>query len=451
MRNHHRKPASAYRVASHQVHCPGMKQSKTKPAPPSSRGQLRGEVAALADNVPRIGRVLKMKTARIQWGLRFGIVRRLGGGRLGLARGAQIAMVGLSVVVAGSATRSNAGFTVGGQVIEEKVAGDGAVRATLEFSFEVNVEGNRWRIATEDLGVRNGSRSSVRFRQLVSDGRDVFELNEFPESLAQQSTNGSKNRFYGYARKGNFPLESWPLERILWLAFCSAPYLQQGGQKLPSFRDPANPQAQPMSCRLELAAASGLPTCYEQVSPGHLSFVRDDKTEVLPYPAPLNEGFVEFAFKVTALTNAGEAQVPLTFIAEFFIGESDFKSFARRRVSNRRVGKIEHAAEISKSFAMAQWRPEAASSANIYDYRFTTNGRPVMYASQAGMEAWLSREDPKLAATIASKPSLLMSGRKSKIGRELTGRSILVGLVVLASISSCLVWVWQQNKRQRTQ
>lgn len=354
------------------------------------------------------------------------------------------ALLTASSITASAGSVENKAFEVSGRVAEEVIAKDGTVTAALDFSYQVNVDGFKWKIATEDLGVRSGSRSSVQFRQIGCDGRDMFELNEFPESIVLQSTNGSTNRLYGYVREGTFPAGAWPLERILWLAFCSAPYLPKEPQ-LPSFRDPANPLAQPKDSRSELSATSGLPTYYEQVSKGHLSIVQNGQVQVLNYPAPLDVGFVEFLFEAISLTNAGGVQVPLIFTAQFFMGDSDFQTYARRRLSNRRVGKVEIAFQVSKPLAADQWPPEVKEAANIYDYRFVTNSRPLMYRHQGGSSVWLRREDPHLAATFASKTPLV-SG--DKLGGGSAKLKIMVRLALLASIASCLVWVWKQQKQQ---
>lgn len=323
---------------------------------------------------------------------------------------------------------------VEGKVTEEMFRLNGSIITNLSTCFSLRIHETSWLLTMGDCTSLQGGKVVAR-RQVGFDGRDVFELISTTREEALEASTLSSNRFFGFVNEGFFPRTRWPLDRILWLAFCSTERFNTT-TNLPSFRSPNDLLAQVVSCRLERITADGLPSVYEQLVPGSLRVREAGSLKVIPYPPPLDSGYVEFAYRVLDVTNVYNLSVPLRFEAEFFAIESDFRSFANRRLTNRRVGVLSGVQRLVEVVGL----PMTAESANVYDYRFTNkSGQPVMYQSAGGEEPWINRNDPQITETIAHKQKLAVSKRSRSAPQATTIRRVILSAILCVTAAAVLL------------
>jgi hypothetical protein len=314
---------------------------------------------------------------------------------------------------AADAGRPAMGFEVEGELVTTMYSPQGEVRRATRHEFKVKVSGERWLIRTEDLDVRAGNKQSVERREISCDGRDVFELNMLPSSMATQATNRSTNRLYAFARGGTFPAKVLPSERVLWLAYCSSASFT-AGSNLPSFRAPLDAAAQPLRCESELLPVSGLPLRYAQTAPGFLVFHDGKQPDRLDFPPPFNQGFVEYEYRATALTNLDQWVVPTAFEARFFAIAIKSATEGARYMPNQRRGTVTRVAAVTAD----EWRPQFGEAANVYDYRFTNGAGRLLTYVETNRTSWIERDDPKLRETVAAKAPMPVYGQIPRASGE---------------------------------
>lgn len=341
---------------------------------------------------------------------------------------------------------SEIGFFVAGNLTELHLSRRGDIREVFNLEFQVKVKGTRWWMQIIDLDVRAGTRQSIEIEQLGCDGRDIYKLERIP--VARTGVTDEKtNRLFGFAYEGTFPSHTWALQRVLWLAFCSGPYLRHGWN-VPSIRDPLDALCQPLRSSVELLPGSGLPVRFEQVVPGVINLKTGEKAGLLRFPPPYDKEFVEFTLDVTSVTNLNELYLPGQFEATIYFVTSDFKTNATRIAVTKRLATVTRIAQWTND----NWLPVVDAPAYICDHRFTNKiGRPIMYSHPGGdwRSAWLRRNDPDLQRTISSKPPWPVYGRKEvSVAKQGRRRAVAVALL-LAFNGAALAGLFVYQRRQR--
>jgi len=287
-------------------------------------------------------------------------------------------------------------YSVEGGMTATPLDFQGRPKTSLEFRFRVAVEPGRWSIQHDDLAALGGKRASAWREELAWDGRDLYRIDHMDHTNAPRRGKGPTS-LYAFARPGALLSGATPIERILWLAFCSGDLLHTNGS-LPSFRDPRAVPEDLVKYTFEAIPGSKLPLRFQEHDPGFI--LLDGGTRVLGLPAPFTNGYVPFEFEALASTNVANQPLPAAFLARFFlVNDGPPGAPAVRWNSCTYSGWVAQAASATQSFT----RPVIASSATVYDFRFTNRaGRPLKYSEQAGGN-WLDRDDPNLSNTIRTK------------------------------------------------
>lgn len=226
--------------------------------------------------------------------------------------------------------------------------------------------------------------------ELVCDGEDVYHLSHYPEALAAAARAITTNRLYGSVRKeASPPATSSTVQRLLWLAFCSAVHLGTNASPA-SIRDPGNADRQPLWSAWQVSEHSKLPTHFNQACPGYAVKRQGTNATLAPYEAPFDQGWIDFEYRVTAITNAGVLPVPAAFLAGFYLPFGDGGTGLVRTCVSSWTGWVTRAEELLEPIRP----PELVDSANVVDHRFKTKtGSPLVYAERSGSN-WLNRADP---------------------------------------------------------
>jgi hypothetical protein len=115
-------------------------------------------------------------------------------------------------------------FEVSGRCVTTSWYPSGRQMQPLEFRFEVRVVEAVWSIRVVDLSARAGKRASSDYDELFCDGRDLFQVAHCLDAVRTNLAARSQFNTYGSVRPATFPASATPIERILWLAFCSGKY-----------------------------------------------------------------------------------------------------------------------------------------------------------------------------------------------------------------------------------
>ncbi len=354
-------------------------------------------------------------------------------------RSVTLCLAALVVVLAlpCSSTCAAVAFEASGRCVTTSWKPTGQQEQPLEFLFEVRVAEAVWSIRVDDLSARAGKRAGADFEELFCDGTDLFQVHHCPDAVRTNLAPRHQFNTYGSVSPATFPADATPIERILWLAFCSGKYPPLSAANLPQIDNslmPTNvaavtvdyyPTVPHIPKRLMVWAKGVL--LWDSTFPRGIQLIRPT--------GPFEDGFLALEVEAAGPTNALEGVVVPQHLVASFYGLDLAAEPARRYRATEIVVSVERLGPLRDSLAP----PELVGAANVLDTRFTNSlGRVFRYLETNG--TWVSRSDPAATRALEAKsPAPIYRSRGSRgIG---TMRHLLQGIVLLTLCAPIALWL----------
>ena len=291
-------------------------------------------------------------------------------------------------------------FTVvSGQLRQTSYEPDGSVKTSRAWDYVLQIGGTAW--ALECLETSQVPAGAAGWKRVAGDAHDLFYTFVFSPDPAKPGS-ASGPRVHAHAEPGEFPAMAGGAELLLWLAYCSGPYLAKHGS-LPSMREPFN-NALHAFVRTEFHTpeAGCPPTHLQQVSACLMPFRPAGTSQAAPVrlPPPLDSGWMDFCYTVGDTTNLTGVHVPLSFRASYYLPDASPQPAVY--CATVLTGWVQRA-EAALSPVLSNALPQAA---RVFDTRFTNSaGLPAMYWDQQGA-GFIDREAPNAVDQLSSKRPL---------------------------------------------
>lgn len=388
-------------------------------------GARRGERRRPLPQDPRVASGLRFRHARPL------AVRstKLGGGLTLVASrgtGTVVPCLAVVVMVLGLCLSSASGavaFEAGGRCVTTSWNPSGRQVQSLEYLFEVRVADAAWSMRVDDLSARVGKRASSDFEELFCDGKDLFHVGHCSDAVRTNLPTRLQFNTYGSVRAATFPANATPIQRILWLAFCSGNYPPLSAANLP-----------PIDNSLMATNVAAVKVDYYTTAPRvpkHLEVwargvlfpdpQAPQGVRLMRVSGPLQGGYLALEVQSTDPTNTtGGAMVPEHVIASFYGLDLSTEPAKRYRATEIDVS-VQSLGAVQKAPAP----PALAGAANVLDLRYTNkSGRSFRYLETNG--TWVSREDPSAVRTLEAKTKAPVYRVKGDGGKRLVFRWLVV-------------------------
>lgn len=339
------------------------------------------------------------------------------------------------------AGQGQSGFSVLGRATWQGFAPDGREAGTATVEFAVGVSGNTWSIRENVVELRYGPGAGEPggARTITFDGRDLYRIVELPTG---SRTVRPEFPTHASVSEAMFPAASTPVQRILWLAYCSAAALRRGGtEDLPVLCDPPGKLPAPPVREWQVNPSSGLPMIYRERVAGRFGLQDRTNTVWLTYPAPLDQGREALVQRTTALTNRGGVELPLAVVKESYGVDTDFTNYARPYLASRWLVEATQFDRLVGPVTPG----EIPGTALVHDRRFTNHsGTTLTYRQEAGR--FLGRDSA--TEDVASAQARRVRPR----GAEPPGVGALVRwLLIAVVVAGPAAFLWSrlrfQNRR----
>jgi hypothetical protein len=270
---------------------------------------------------------------------------------------------------------------------------------SLEFLFTVRVAGPVWSIRMTDLAAKAGKRASSDYSELVCDGEDIFEVHHVQDALRTKVAERLQFDTFGMARQAKFPDGATPLEKILWLAFCSGDYPPLSAEDLPPFDLSLLPTNIAAVTVEYYQTTPHVPNSLKVWAKGVLCWGPGSQQPMLVRAeAPFEDRYLALEFASGSPTNAAEGVVIPQHV------EVSYYTLALQAKPPRRYRGTEAVISVER-FGPLRERivpPPLAGSANVLDTRYTrSSGRYFHYVETNG--SWVSRGDPDPTTALDAK------------------------------------------------
>jgi hypothetical protein len=324
-------------------------------------------------------------------------------------------------------------FEVSGRCVTTSWHPTGKQVQPLEFLFDVRVAGPVWSIRMTDLAAKAGKRASSDYSELVCDGEDIFVVHHVQDALRTKVAKRLQYDTFGMARQGKFPDGATPLEKILWLTFCSGEYPPLSAEDLPPIDNSLLP-TNVAAVRVEYHQTTPhVPKSLEVWAKGVLVWgTWPQQPALMRAGSPFEESYLALEFASASPTNTAEGTVIPQHVEASYYGLDLSAKPPRRFRATQTVVSVERFGPLREPVAP----PPLAGSANVLDTRYTSSsGRAFHYVETNG--TWISRSDPDPTAALEAKtPSPTY---KIKPPRLLWG--VDVKLYVFAGLTMLAVWL----------
>jgi hypothetical protein len=331
-------------------------------------------------------------------------------------------------------------FEVSGRCVTTSWQSTGKQVQLLEFLFDVRVAGPVWSIRMTDLAAKAGKRVSSDYSELVCDGEDIFEVHHVQDALRTKVAKRLQFDTFGMVRQGKFPGGASPLEKNLWLTFCSGEFPQLSAEDLPPIDNsllPTNVAAVTVEYH---QTAPHVPKSLKVWAKGVLVWTSESQEPMLVRAgAPFEDSYLALEFASGPPTNGAEGTViPQHVEVSYYTLDLQAKPPRRFRCTQTVVS-VERLSPLREPIAP----PPLAGSANVLDARYRNgSGRPFHYLETNG--TWVSRADPApIDALEAKTPAPIY---KIKPPRQLWGVGlrwyVFAGVTTLAlylAAAICLI------------
>ncbi len=332
------------------------------------------------------------------------------------------------------------GFEVSGRCVTTSWRSTGKQTQHLEFFFNVRAAGPVWSIRVTDLAAKAGQRASSDYSELVCDGEDLFVAHHVQDALRTKVAKRLQYDTFGMARQGKFPDHATPLEKLLWLTYCSGEYPPLSAENLP-----------PIDNSLLPTNVAAVTAEYHQTTPhvpknlkvwakGVLVWKSGSHEPVLVRAeTPFEESYLAIEFASASPTNAAEGIVIPQHVEVLYYTLDLQAKPPRRFRAAQTVVSVERFGPLREPIAP----PPLAGSANVLDTRYTdSSGRFFHYVETNG--TWVSRSEPDPAAALDAKtPSPIYKIKPPRLLRGIDVKCYeFLGLATLAAwltVTVCLV------------
>ena len=296
----------------------------------------------------------------------------------------------------------------------------GKTNQSVAYLFVVDVLDAKWRIRIEDERVRLGLVESSEWSELIYDGRDIFSLTHISEELRKKFSKSGGVEYpndFGTAKSSDgFPLEAGEIERFLWLAFCSPPYLRSlTGGVMPST---TSPLAAGINTRAEFTwtdPAQQFVKSFREYWPGVRVHLAPPTLEIVKCPKPYDIEYLVGKYDVATITNWNGMVVPTRFteyVHQIFGADAQ----ATNVLVRVQQGWITELVTAPQEFWKA---PRTAGSSIIKEQRFADKdgtAATLSYSEDKPTDtAWLDRKSATFDQDVAAKRKVLpiVSARKA--------------------------------------
>lgn len=330
----------------------------------------------------------------------------------------------------------------------------GAVVQNVSYAYVIHVHGNHWRITTLDRQATQGARKSADRTEIAFDGRDLYALVHFPDHVLSEYRKKDKVDYpieVGHVQEGGFPVTADPVQKLLWLAYCSQSYLSNhSGQSMPSLVDLTMAKDPPtVRVAYELLSGSGsLPRQFNEFAPGRRWVVEKGALVYVPCPPPFDKEFLAFRYEAEEATNHAGALFPTRFRAEYLMPVESPGSVPVNRVVTVQVGLLRSLRVVEAG----DFRPNITAEAIIRDTRFPEYAQAPVIAYREPQPTWLDRNSSTLKSDIAAKPRLRPLPRPG--GQKPSGPLQLFFLATLGALlglpAFLVIWKRHKGKHQKT-
>ncbi len=303
----------------------------------------------------------------------------------------------------------------------------------------------------DNLSASYTKKGGIDSRDLAYDGKDLFNAGHVPDPEATVEAYGLP-RMAGLAaydtvamaRTTPFPDFASPVEKVLWLAFCTAEHPPLTATNLPA-----------VTALLQHTNLSAVAADYFQTSPRLLKSLRisvkgmqvpapRDKSGLtfVRLPAPLAGGYVALEFEASSPTNVGPGLViPQRVVVSSFM--PDLWAKPPRTYLGTRIDVSVAAAGTAPEPVTP---PELPGVANIVDARFTDR-RGMSFHYEETNATWVARTAPDPVKSLEGKRRVpVVKGPARSSDR----RGGLVWLVLAAFLAPGLFFVRDLLRKFRT-
>ena len=280
--------------------------------------------------------------------------------------------IGIQLIVfiaIGLAPVSGVEFAVKGRVRHEVWRSTGQ-EFEVEKNFSVDLKDGVWRLKTWGVGANDQV-----FEVGYEDGI-LFRLYKFLQNNQGVLTNACS----ALVKNGVIPDDDASLLNYLWLAYCSAGFVAErtDGKLEPIWLldDPTlNAEGFKLSATVTQMSLTSPPSMVAYFSDGNYRVRNGNERELVPAPAPYNQGYTNAIFLAQATTNVNGIQIPSSWSFVRYMPDRN-GSTDRNRLLPRTItrGLVE---SISSRVSVGSLRPVPPADALVRDERFAQVGKPV--------------------------------------------------------------------------
>jgi hypothetical protein len=279
---------------------------------------------------------------------------------------------------------------------------------SVSYEYTIYVTGEKWRVRTLDNQAALGARKNAEHMEISFDGRDLYGLVHFSQPVLTEYKAKDKADYpaeFGQVHEGDFPVTADPIQKMLWLAYCSQSYLSNlGGKPMPSLVDLTfSKEAPKVQVSYEQFSGKGsLPKQLNEYAPGKRLALVNGTLAYAPCPPPFDKEYLAMHYEVTEATNYSGALFPVRFRAEYFMPVEHPGSAC----SNCLVRVQEGFLRSIQAATVSDLRPRITAEAVVRDARFPEYSKAPVLAYREAQASWLDRNSPTLSNDIAAKPRL---------------------------------------------
>ncbi len=269
---------------------------------------------------------------------------------------------------------------------------------SLDIPFDIKVADDTWSIRTEEAPLENpGRTNSFDYSEIVFDGTDLYQVDHL---AIENNALPSKASLYGSVGHWSFPGRGSPLQKLLWLCFCTGSVPTITVSNFPP-EDFSLQQTNIARVDFEYYGSSHLPKKMEVFVKGKL--VRDAEHPagiIITAPPPFEKGFRGFALISLGKTNiAGGFDLPISLEASYFYPPESGTKSNEMVIATRTTILVTNCDTSGVEVKL----PALTGVADIIDSRFPRNGIPLTHYIDKPNSVWVSRHDVDPASALAGK------------------------------------------------
>jgi hypothetical protein len=306
-----------------------------------------------------------------------------------------------------------AAFQVQGTCESTSWRSSGEKRQSLKFAFIVRSVGRTWSIRVDDLAAKTGGRDSADYSELAFDGQDQFAISHFPDRMVTNAVGLPGVETYGVVREATFPKWAGPVEKLLWLLFCSGAYPPLTTSSFPEIENSCAATNLVDVAVEYFSSELRLPKTIKVWSRGTLVFEHATGRPLPVQPTGLPaQGYVAFDLQSSAIPGEAEPSPTKRQVTAEYYG-LDFHHQPPKPFLSTVTSMTAEASGIDMQPIGA---PELIGKAAILDARYRQpSGLSYYYVETS--HSWMTRSDPDPNRTLRSKRLVPVVGAAQRARR----------------------------------